>query len=256
VLVAIAAPRGTPREIAAVRSLLDRFFADWEARNVRSIRKVADTLFPIDFYCRSRGPAARNHLYRMQCLASRVERRCIPCGTYFDRLIDWPSGKGPKGEPERNQLERCIQLLKTYYDRGTRNLSATELAVTCGHSERELLPEDASTDLRVRDPMVDKRIIGFPCLSHVSVTLHEGRINLTAMYRSQHFLSKAYGNYVGLADLQAFIAAEVSAEVGELVCVAANAALGLTKGIGKREIRTLLDCCRAAALDAGGYRPV
>jgi hypothetical protein len=155
-------------------------------------------------------------------------------------------------------LERCVRRLKAYRDRGTRNLSATELALTFGQPDEEEVPEadagseGAAADLRVYDALMDQNIMAFPCLSHVSVTLFEGRIDLTATYRSQHFLTKAYGNYVGLANLQAFIAAEVGAEVGELICIATNAALGLTTGVGKRALSDLIDQCQAAAGAAGG----
>jgi len=255
-IVAIAAGDGAAREISEVREVLDRFFAKHETPQIRSIRKVADTLFPIDFYRMGPGEAARERLYRFQRRASKVERRCIRRGTYFDRLMDWPGGNGKESELDRNQLERCVRRLKSYRARGTRNLNATELALTFGQPDGEepeggRESEGPAADLRVYDALIDRQIMSFPCLSHVSMTLFGGRIDLTATYRSQHFFTKAYGNYVGLADLQAFIAAEVGAEVGDLVCVATNAALGLGTGVGKRALRDLLDRCRATA-EAGG----
>jgi hypothetical protein len=257
-IVAVAAPTGAAREIMSVRGVLDQFFAEHETRQIRSIRKVADTLFPIDFYRAGPGEAARERLYRFQRRASKVERRCIPRGTYFDRLMDWPGGSGNESELERNQLERCVRRLKSSWNQGIRNLSATELALTFGQPDGEEAPDGdvaaggPAADLRIYDALMDRNPRAFPCLSHVSVTLFAGRIDLTATYRSQHFFTKAYGNYVGLADLQAFIAAEVGAEVGELVCVSTNAALGLATGIGKRDLRDVLEKCRAAARPGGG----
>ena len=90
--------------------------------------------------------------------------------------------------------------------------------------------------------------MGFPCLSHISVTLFQGRLELTAVYRNQHFITKAYGNYVGLADLQAFIAAEAGCPVGDLLCVAthADAEIGSEGGLGRNALEHLAGRCRAA----------
>ena len=88
--------------------------------------------------------------------------------------------------------------------------------------------------------------MGFPCLSHISLTLYKGRLNMTALYRNQHFIRKAYGNYLGLSRLLRFICREVGCEAGALVCVAAHADAEL--GNGKRDINKLVLDCREAAL--------
>jgi hypothetical protein len=240
-LIAAIAPGG---EVSAVRAIFDEFLQARESNRIRRIRKVADTIFPVDFYRAGPGDAARDHLYRMQKLATKVERRFIRGGTYFDRLIDWPGGTGAESELERNQLERRIRRMKSYWDSGTRNHSAYELAVSTATAvAADLDGTDCfeGGDLRVQDPLRDNFVIGFPCLSHISLTLFQGRLELTALYRNQHFITKAYGNFVGLSDLQRFVCQEVGCSKGELVCVAthADAELG-TEGL-VRACRKSLD---------------
>ena len=40
--------------------------------------------------------------------------------------------------------------------------------------------------------------MGFPCLSHVSLSLQKGVVHMTAIYRNHEFIKRGYGNYVGL----------------------------------------------------------
>jgi hypothetical protein len=244
VIVAIEpGAHGAHREITAVRELFDRFLATHASKGVRRIRKVADTIFPTDFYRGGPGQDAREHLYRMQRRASRIERRFIWRGTYFDRLIDWPGGNGTESDLDRNQLERAVRRLQ----KAKRNQSANELALSSSLPEEVENSSESSGDLRVQDPSQDKNPRGFPCLSHVSLTLHDGRLALTALYRNQFFLTKAYGNFLGLADLQQFIAAEAGCAVGEMVCIATHADAEVhSSGISRAAITNLVEHCRAA----------
>lgn len=244
-LIMCVAPSGVGDEIPAVRRTFNVFLEEHESKRVRPIKKVADTIFPRDFYHGGPGKEARDHLYQMQRNASKIERRFIKCGTYFDRLMDWPSTKDAKTEVDRNQLERLVQRMRSHRTKGRRNGNAYELAVSIPQTTPEINSDNIeSGDLRVQDPILDQRIMGFPCLSHISLTLFDGRLDMTAQYRNQHFITKAYGNLVGLSDLQRFIAAEVGCDVGELVCVAthADAEIGLDS-IGIQEIRSLVATC-------------
>ena len=60
----------------------------------------------------------------------------------------------------------------------------------------------------------------FPCLSFCSFQLDHDRLHLTAHYRSQYLLQRGYGNYLGLARLQAYVAAVVGIQPGQLLVVA------------------------------------
>ena len=104
-----------------------------------------------------------------------------------------------------NQLAFFIDRLRKQSKKGHLS-SAYELGVS--H------PIDG--ELRVQAPWIDKRTMWFPCLSHISLTLDEGVVNMTATYRNQTFVSRAYGNYVGLSRLLRFIAKESGTEAGEL----------------------------------------
>lgn len=243
-LIMCLTPPGVGEEIPAVRSIFNAFLKEHESKRIRPIRKVADTIFPQDFYRGGPGKEARDHLYQMQRNASRVERRFIKSGTYFDRLIDWPADRNVRTDVDRNQLERIIKSLQSDRSRGKNNGNKYELAVSI--PLKQDMEATEACDLRIQNPILDRRPTGFPCLSHISLTLFGGRLDVTAQYRNQHFITKAYGNLVGLSDLQKFIAVEVGCRAGELVCIAthADAEIG-EEHIGIREIRSLVATCRS-----------
>ncbi len=112
-LVVAIAPSEDIVENQRIRRVFDSFVQVHESPRVRRIRKVADTIFPSDFYKPSLGGKARDHLYKMQRLARKIESRFMPGGTYFDRLIDWPQADK---EPI-NQLESKVQRMKKQWQR-------------------------------------------------------------------------------------------------------------------------------------------
>lgn len=59
--------------------------------------------------------------------------------------------------------------------------------------------------------------MSFPCLAHLSVHLHERKVHLQAIYRNEYLVGRAYGNYLGLAELQVYIAHHAGAAPGELL---------------------------------------
>lgn len=223
-----------------VRKRFDDFLSDHE---LDPIDRVADTIFPDDFYRGGPGEAAREHLYKMERLSALVERR-FTGDSYFDRLIDWPC-YDENGEPSTwNQLEYRLGVLKTAWESGKKTLNIFELGISNG------LPDDLSHlstgDMRTQLPHVDKFIQGFPCLSHISLTLFKGRLDLTATYRNQHFINKAYGNFVGLFRLLRFLSLEIGCEMGFVICNATHgdAELGKNGAPGKKKVTALVDECR------------
>jgi hypothetical protein len=48
---------------------------------------------------------------------------------------------------------------------------------------------------------------------------------MTAYYRSHYFIERAYGNYLGLSRLQAFIAEAAGISPGPLICISGHARL-------------------------------
>lgn len=209
-------------------------------REVWPVSTVANTLFPQAFYQPKLGTKARERLYALHEESLRVHRR-VENDNYFDRLVRWPGPDGPV-----NQLERLVEQLSRQIERGGALGTASELAASHPFDD-----PTATGDLRVQAPGKDRRLMGFPCLSHISVTVSRGIIHLTALYRNQHFIRRAYGNYVGLARIAQFLASECGGTVGEIMCVAshADAEVGGTSGFERTELRTLVEECRQA-LDA------
>lgn len=241
----------TNEEDSEIRQSLDRFITTLRAKvvSLSPISTVANTIFPQALYHPELGNGAQQHLYQSYtqgyAVSSRLRANCY--GTYFHRMIAWPGQQG-----EINQLERLITRLKQQL-KGSASLSSIyELAT----SEVEEAIEEASStrertaEIKIYLPDRDsRRMRGFPCLSHISLTLFEKRLHLTAVYRNQHFLRKAYGNYLGLSRLLHFICQEAGCQPGELMCVATHAdlELGSAPGCGKRDIIGLVQECRARA---------
>ncbi len=222
-----------------VRETVDRFLSDAAQQKpivgLTSIDTVANTLFPSAFYLPDRAEAPRQHLYDMHEAKMKFHRRRRgrEKETYFSRM----TGTDGTGERGQNQLEDLVTRLRHELTLAGPKSSAYEIGLS-----------EAVGHLRVHLPERDRFVMGFPCLSHISVTLVRGMVHLTAQYRNQHFIRKALGNYVGLARLCQFIAIEVDADPGEVLCVAAHADAELGIGIGgRRRYRQLLDDCAAAA---------
>lgn len=242
----IAVGFSTIDEDAGIRGVIDAFLSSAAvhkpAKNVLAVETVASTLFPQSWYVPDRAADARQHLYRMRDRAARVHRRISGPNereTYFDRLVAYAS---PSGEPV-NQLEEQVVRLRRELGHNGPKSSAYELGIS------------EPGDLRIQQPGKDRLMLGFPCLSHISLTLHGGAIHFTALYRNQGFLRKAYGNYVGLARLARFFATEVGVGVGEILCVAshADAEIDVT---GKRELERLLAACEDASVGPDALREI
>ena len=85
--------------------------------------------------------------------------------------------------------------------------------------------------------------LGFPCLQHVSFVPTAAGLVVNAFYATQQIFDKAYGNYLGLAQLGAFMAHEMGMPL---------ARLNVMVGIAKLE-RHHQERCRFRA--AGRRRP-
>ena len=219
-----------------IRQLVDQFLADAMGRRagtgILRVETVANTIFPEALYRPGQAPDPREHLYEMHQAKMQFHRRRRgrEKETYFSRLT------GTDGTDERgpNQLEELIVRME-------RQLSV----VGPKSSIYELALSTVTGDLRVQLPDRDRSIMGFPCLSHISLTMNNGSVHLTAQYRNQHFIRKALGNYVGLSHLCRFVAAEVGLMAGSVCCVAAHADAELGLGIGGvNRYRQLLEDCR------------
>jgi hypothetical protein len=66
--------------------------------------------------------------------------------------------------------------------------------------------------------------LGFPCLQQVSFEPTEAGLVTNAFYATQQIFDKAYGNYLGLAQLGAFMAHEMGMPLARL-----NVMVGIAK---------------------------
>ncbi len=190
------APDGTPQEEGPIRRELD---ATLERLGHARCRTVANTIFPRSLWNPASGAAALYARYLQ--LYPRIARyQANHLGTYFHRMIAFGDGA------TANQLDFIIRAARA----GIHRRSAYQIAIV--------------------DPMRDHKMVrqrGFPCLQQVAVTpIGRGDLALTGFYATQYIGNKAYGNYLGLAGLGAFLAHELERHLVRVTCVAANARLG------------------------------
>jgi hypothetical protein len=228
--VAFAAGRDDER----IRAAVDEFLANLNAvrdKPVWPVQTVANTIFPEALYHPHLGAEAAPRLYenyRLSMCLQRQSENQYDRDTYFNRLIAYPVADG-----SWNQLDYHVKRLAKQATRSSQASSVYELGIS--H------PLDA--ELRLQVPGVDKRLYWFPCLSHISLTLVRGQLHMTAVYRNQTFITRAYGNYLGLSRLLAFLATETNTTPGEIEVVATHADAELSLGV--QSIRALLERCQA-----------
>lgn len=215
-------PAEPSSEESSARALLDDFLVHHRMQDTQT---VASTIFPRAVAI---GRTA-DELY------SRYETRTFPRlrrvhsnahGTYFYRLIHLETTTNGT-VVVRNPLDECIKKIRAELQRRGTLRSAYELAIY--------------------RPAVDASVrMGFPCLSHISLKVDtpKQQLHLSAVYRNQRYVERAYGNLLGLNRLQRFIAREVGLEAGELVCHATHAEIDPRVGHGP--LTSLLASMRAA----------
>jgi hypothetical protein len=233
---------------AEVAGRIDEVLA---ADNHWGISTVANTIFPEALYHPHLGEEAAPRLYENYALSMRMHRRRRrDKDTYFNRLVAYPIAMSGPSDPKFplnddgtwNQLRFYVERLRNQR-LGTRRSSSYELGISA--------PTDG--ELRIQAPYEDKRIGSFPCLSHISLTLVDDHVHMNATYRNQTFVTRAYGNYVGLAALLRFIAAESGASPGEIQVVATHADADCST-LGAPAVRQLVSDC-AELLAASSSRP-
>jgi hypothetical protein len=182
----------------------------------QSMDTVASTIFPSELY--TPGPEGAARFFRNVRLgeSARQHSKKRRWGTYIGRMVDYPARDGKTTA----QLEIALDRL-----RSTKEWSDLyEIPI--------LSPEVDTASLVLHgDARVDPLRIGGPCLSHISLTRLDGRLNVIALYRRHHYYLRAYGNFLGLARLQSFLAAESSLEVGDLTVITGHA---VAEGTGRK----------------------
>ncbi len=190
--------KGVVSEDPAVRQAVDQLL---KRKGRLKVEDVAFTIFPQRLWEMSRGDRTRLFaLYRTtfprwQAMNKKANGR----GLYFERMVMY--GRGPC---DGNQLE---WILSQYGSRaGVR---------------RSML--QATTFDPGRDHVASAQL-GFPCLQQVSFEPTTAGLVLNAFYATQQIFDKAYGNYLGLAQLGAFMAHEMGMPLARL-----NVMVGVAK---------------------------
>jgi len=194
---------GAPQEDPMIRSALDIFLSKHPRMN--SVKVTAFTIFPQQYWAIARGN--RQDFYRI-CFDAipRIKRRDSRNrkGIYFERLFQF----GPKPCPcDGNQIEFIIEN----YRKGVR--ASMMQAVTF-------------------DPARDQSrtaLLGFPCLQSVSFVATEAGLVVNATYPTQYLVERAYGNFLGISQLGAFVAQNIGLRLAQVNIFAGVESLVLTK---------------------------
>ncbi|MDB5340634.1 MAG: hypothetical protein JWN70_6253 [Planctomycetaceae bacterium] len=220
-------------------------------KNLQSAETIANTIFPRGLYPDPKvtyipGDDANNEQLAVAAETLYERYRLIfphmkklhaenKKGSYFQRMISWGDKKTLRGY---NQLAKRIDQLQAKRATVTR-FNASDLQLT-EPGEPEGLPVEIQS-------AGDNRMRSFPCLVHVDIGVLGNKLNLMATYRHQMLISKGYGNFLGLARLQAFLAQQSGYAIGELAMQATVADAESTL-FNKADIKLLLGASDRAEL--------
>lgn len=171
----------------AIRGALDVLLLK---KNLRSVEDVAFTIFPQRLWEIAQSDRSALFRYykdafpRYQAMNPRDNRR----GLYFERMTNY--GRGPCGG---NQLE---WILSQFDGREGVRRSMFQASVF-----------DPGKD-HVADAQLQ-----FPCLQHVTFEPTKQGLVINAFYATQQLFIKAYGNYLGIAQLGAFMADQMKTDL-------------------------------------------
>jgi hypothetical protein len=182
------------------------------------IETVANTIFPAQM-----ASASRDHVHLAERYRGSYEtiRRMHPAnrhGTYFGRLVKYPSAGG-----DRDQLADLIRRLHT--ELGTRGPKSARYEVNVSAPGNPPIQDQPGHLLSASVPVYadgeDTSAMGFPCLSFCSFQLDHGSLHMVAHYRSQYLIQRGYGNYLGLGRLLGYVCDATGLRPGQLIVVAA-----------------------------------
>lgn len=190
---------GSPCEDTSLRQALDDLLS---LQGWQSVEDVAYTIFPERLWKMAGGDRAKLfELYRMVFPRYQAMNRTLnKHGLYFERLTSY-SRRAPC---DGNQLE---WIISSYNSRSGLRRSMFQATTFDPERDHVSLPR-----------------LGFPCLQHVSFEPTQQGLVANAFYATQLLLTKAYGNYLGLVRLAAFMAHEMNMPLARL-----NIMVGIAK---------------------------
>jgi hypothetical protein len=196
-------------EVPQVRQAVDALL---DAQHLQCVETVANTIFPVALAAGSRDHAELVERYtRMGPVLRRFSKNRL--GTYFGRLIQYPTPQGPF-----DQIGAVIKRIGIERAGGRAKQARYEATLAAEEVYSSMTPTYV--------PGQDNSAMAFPCLSHCSFQLdNDGRVHLLATYRSQFVVQRGYGNYLGLGRLLAYVAERAGLATGQLTVVAGLAHL-------------------------------
>jgi len=201
----VASPVRMRARDRAVAEKLDTFLREHDALPNHT---VAETIFPAYEYMH-RGPEGVFTAYPEVLYPKLKKHPRRGWGRYAERLLRRKRADGTTWSP----LEKTIEKLQSFRSRNT-----FDIAVAGGAADLD--DEDEGVTIALYDDNLDgMKPRQLPCLSHLSFHVLPGdRLHLTALYRSHYYVQRLYGNLLGLARLQDFVAQQAGKMTGELVC--------------------------------------
>jgi len=189
---------GIPTEDSAVRLALDNLLLE---NNMLSVEDVAFTIFPQRLWKVAQGDRVKLFEYYRDAFPryKEINRRNNKDGLYFERLISY--GRGPC---DGNQLEWILSQFN-----GRKGVRRSMFQASVFDPGRDHRP-DAQ--------------LQFPCLQQVSFEPTQDSLVVNAFYPTQQLFVKAYGNYLGIAQLGAFMAHEMGLKLARI-----NVMVGVAK---------------------------
>lgn len=191
-----------------IRAEAQRLIDEWNT-NAKSqplmydVLTTRNTLFPAAWAERHPEPSDLAEYYRERYPRLRSHDSGNKFGTYFGRIVAYP--RESKHDDTGDQLTTLVSKLRQEMAGGSAKSSRYEVNI---FSER-----------------YDTNPMSFPCLAHLSFHLHEGRLHQQAIYRNESLVGRAYGNYLGLAQLQCYVARACALQVGEFLATIGHAEL-------------------------------
>jgi hypothetical protein len=197
-------PNGEPVENNKIREGLDSFLAE---NNKWSVEIAAFTIFPQRYLLIANGN--RDEFYQicfdalphLKARNARLNGR----GMYFERLM-----KFGKGKINDNQLE----FILAEYLAGRRRASKFHAVIFDPERDQSRQPYQT-----------------FPCLQTVTFVVANDGLVLNAVYAMQYLVQRGYGNFLGLANLGAFMAREMKLPFARLNIFAGVEKLDFPKGV-------------------------
>jgi hypothetical protein len=228
VILHVTEPTVLSKQDRDVYQEVDRFLT---GHGAFSIHTVAETIFPLDEYMR-KGTKSVYKEFPAKIREIQKGRTDSNWGSYAYRFLRQRDAHGEIFNP----LEELVAKIKAH------GKYRASFELNAGRPLEEDIPiYDAVTDR--------KRLYGGPCLSHLSIKVHDGKVRLNATYRSHYYVRRLLGNLVGLGRLQYFIAKETGLSVGALTINSTFARLdsGSSESCGKwgkRDVEALIARCR------------